>query len=31
MYRRLSSVERAAAAIHARGFRTAYIRQLVRY
>jgi SPOR domain len=30
-YRKLSSVERAAAAIHARGYRTAYIRQLVRY
>jgi hypothetical protein len=30
-YRRLSSVERHAAAIHARGYRTAYIRQLVRY
>jgi hypothetical protein len=31
MYRRLPSVERAAAAVHARGYRTAYIRQLVRY
>jgi hypothetical protein len=31
IYRRLSSVGRGAAAIHARGYRTAYIRQLVRY
>jgi hypothetical protein len=30
-YRHLSGVERAAAHVHARGYRTAYIRQLVRY
>jgi hypothetical protein len=30
-YRHLSGVERAAAYVHARGYRTAYIRQLVRY
>jgi hypothetical protein len=31
VYRHLSGVERAAARVHARGYRTAYIRQLVRY
>jgi hypothetical protein len=31
IYRHLSGVERAAARVHARGYRTAYIRQLVRY
>lgn len=31
VYRHLSAVERAAARVHAHGYRTAYIRQLVRY
>jgi hypothetical protein len=30
-YRNLSGVQRAAAQVHARGYRTAYVRQLVRY
>jgi hypothetical protein len=31
VYRNLAGVERAAGHVHARGYRTAYIRQLVRY
>jgi hypothetical protein len=30
-YRNLSGVQRAASQVHARGYRTAYVRQLVRY
>jgi hypothetical protein len=31
MYRNASGAQRAASAVHARGYRTAYLRQLVRY
>ncbi len=31
MYRNASGAQRAAAQVHARGYRTAYLRQLVRY